>query len=303
MKYKKRVFIGSSKEGLALAQKAKAILSSEFDVVVWNEDVFKLGQNFLTDLHKATLLFDYALLIGTLDDKVSFRGTDILAARDNITFELGLFLGKLGANRCAYAIDKAIHIPTDLTGISHATFETHDATSFDDAINSVLKFFKQNSYAEVGYLPSVILAASYYGNFLAPLHSYFHEHGIVINGVKYKKCTIRILVPNEIHDDVNLQGKKWVDKFGAKSFTIEIKGRPRGYSILANEADGSIEIIDFPTTLAGINNAIGYLLPGDMFKNTDDYNLVLHRELESFFSALQILIKKGGMEDMVIFES
>ena len=75
---KKRLFIGSSSEELKLAEKAKAILSSDFDVTIWDEkvwdsSVFKINQNFLSDLLKATLQFDFGILLGTNDDKVEFR--------------------------------------------------------------------------------------------------------------------------------------------------------------------------------------------------------------------------------------
>ena len=80
---KKRLFIGSSSEELILAEKAKTILATDFDVTIWNEkvwdsSVFKINQNFLSDLLKATLQFDYGILLGTNDDKVEFRGQVML---------------------------------------------------------------------------------------------------------------------------------------------------------------------------------------------------------------------------------
>ena len=62
---KPKLFIGSSSEELPLAEKARDILQSEFDVTIWNERiwdtaVFKINQNFLSDLLKASAknLFD-----------------------------------------------------------------------------------------------------------------------------------------------------------------------------------------------------------------------------------------------------
>ncbi len=122
---KPKVFIGSSSEGLPLARQAKAVLSSDFNVRVWDEEedgepVFRLNQNFLSELLRASLQFDFGLLIGTADDKVSLRGVDVLEPRDNIVFEIGLFLGRLGIKKCAFLIDKEIKVLSDFAGISLA---------------------------------------------------------------------------------------------------------------------------------------------------------------------------------------
>ncbi|MEI9912250.1 MAG: TIR domain-containing protein [Bacteroidota bacterium] len=64
---KKKLFIGSSTEELKLAESAKSILDKDFDVSIWNESlwdssVFKINQNFLSDLLKASLQFDFGIL-------------------------------------------------------------------------------------------------------------------------------------------------------------------------------------------------------------------------------------------------
>src|SRR5258708_21849425 len=102
---KRKIFIGSSSEELPLAELAKAQLSHDFDVTIWNDNlwdtaVFRLNQNFLSDLLKASLQFDFGILLGTTDDKVEYRGKAALQPRDNVLFELGLFIGRLGISKC-----------------------------------------------------------------------------------------------------------------------------------------------------------------------------------------------------------
>ena len=75
---KKRIFIGSSSEELSLAESAKKILEPEFEVTIWNDTVwetavFKINNNFLHDLLKATLQYDFGILLGTPDDKIIAR--------------------------------------------------------------------------------------------------------------------------------------------------------------------------------------------------------------------------------------
>ncbi|AQY21025.1 nucleotide-binding protein [Riemerella anatipestifer] len=146
---KKRIFIGSSSEELDLASAAKSILEleKEFEVTIWNEDVwekavFRLNNSYLNDLIRATLQFDFGILIGTKDDKVVYRGNEELQPRDNILFELGLFIGRLGLNNCAFLIDKDIKLLSDIKGISLARFNRDDSSSFTKAITQVKDLFK-----------------------------------------------------------------------------------------------------------------------------------------------------------------
>ena len=68
----KRIFIGSSSEELRLAEQAKKILekNTNYQVTIWNENmwdkaVFRLNNSYLNDLIRATLHFDFGILIGT----------------------------------------------------------------------------------------------------------------------------------------------------------------------------------------------------------------------------------------------
>ena len=155
---KKRLFIGSSSEELSLAEKAKTILSTDFDVTIWNEkvwdsSVFKINQNFLSDLLKATLQFDYGILLGTNDDKVEFRGQVMLQPRDNVLFELGLFTGRLGTSKCAFIIDKDIKLLSDFGGLSLAVFENGNELSFENAVNQVKELSNQVQMTKLIFPP------------------------------------------------------------------------------------------------------------------------------------------------------
>ena len=118
------LFIGSSKENLLFARAARALLSDEADVQVWNEGVFKLSQASLESLLKAVEASSHAVLILMPEDLTTSQEHQIPSPRDNVLFELGLFMGRLGRDRTFALVPNAtdLKIPSDLAGITLATF-------------------------------------------------------------------------------------------------------------------------------------------------------------------------------------
>src|SRR6267154_2524292 len=93
------LFIGSSSEGVAIARELQAEVDQQCEPTVWSQDVFLAGGTTLSDLLTAAHNADFAALVLTPDDSVVSRGKESPAARDNVIFELGLFLGALGPRR------------------------------------------------------------------------------------------------------------------------------------------------------------------------------------------------------------
>jgi hypothetical protein len=122
---KPSLFIGSSSEGLSIAQAVRAGLEADAEVTIWNEGVFPLGQTFIEALFNALPRFDFAVLVLTADDLVFSRRAEALGPRDNVLFELGLFMGRLGRTR-TFVLHQAsadLKIPSDLSGLVTATYE------------------------------------------------------------------------------------------------------------------------------------------------------------------------------------
>lgn len=118
------VFVGSSSEGLEFARAVRAALEREAEVTVWEEGVFELGQTFIEALTDALAQFDFAVLVLTPDDVVQSRLTEMSSPRDNVIFELGLFMGSLGRGRTFFLqqSDVGLRIPSDLSGIAFGTY-------------------------------------------------------------------------------------------------------------------------------------------------------------------------------------
>ena len=124
-----RVFIGSSSEGLAIANKLQELLASDFSVVVWNQGtVFGLGTSTLEALEAAVMEYHHAVFVFTPDDELHTRGEIKPVARDNVLLELGMFIGKLGRRR-AFAVHpgkRGLALPSDLSGITTAPYDPEE---------------------------------------------------------------------------------------------------------------------------------------------------------------------------------
>lgn len=302
---KKRIFIGSSSEAIDLAETAKSLLDSDFEVTIWNESiwdkaVFKLNQNFLNDLLKASLQYDFGLLLGTNDDKVEYRGAEVMQPRDNVLFELGLFMGRLGLSKCAFVVDKELKLLSDINGISLARFEKGDVKSFVDAIGSVKNLFMHQTESDVNFFPSSTLAAVYFENLINPTCRYLIENcGFESDGTKYTDCLIKIIIPRKLNNDVNIQFERLKQKFDTSSKSFNYAGRPRYISLETEIIDNRLVFIDFPTILSGINYSISNLMPTDFNSMSPDYETILNRELERFIFTVKQLALRSGFDDMI----
>lgn len=127
------IFIGSSKEQLPIAEAiAAAVPSPTADVVLWSVGVFRASSFPIDDLDAKLRTADFAVLVGGTDDQVTSRGVQSDAPRDNVVFELGLFMGALSRHRTFLVVPKGanVKIPTDLLGLNHILY---DAAATDPA--------------------------------------------------------------------------------------------------------------------------------------------------------------------------
>jgi hypothetical protein len=123
------LFIGSSAEGLAFARALQAELDTYCEPTLWSQGVFEAGGTTISDLLAASQSTDFAVLLLTPDDIVETRGKTAPVARDNVIFELGLFLGALGPRRVfiVHPRNVDIRLPSDLAGVTALTYRPHRA--------------------------------------------------------------------------------------------------------------------------------------------------------------------------------
>jgi len=132
------LFVGSSSEAYKIAQAIQFNLDPVCEVKLWPQGSFRLTQGALESLVTAVEESDFAVLVLTADDLNISRGVAKLAARDNLLFELGLFIGGLGRNRTFIVYDhtEPPELPSDLAGVTAAPFLPHHDGNFKAALGA-----------------------------------------------------------------------------------------------------------------------------------------------------------------------
>ena len=82
------------------------MLRTDLKVDVWDEKVFELGNSYLEDLLKAVDTYDFAVFVFAPDDTSIIRATRLASVRDNVLFELGLFMGRLRRHRAFWLVPR-----------------------------------------------------------------------------------------------------------------------------------------------------------------------------------------------------
>jgi CAP12/Pycsar effector protein, TIR domain len=123
-----RIFIGSSTEGLGVANAVHQNLDRFAEVTIWTQGLFQLSVPTITNLLRALNDFDFAIFIFYPDDITNLRGQNVTTVRDNVIFETGLFAGKLGIERVYFLRPRGqaeLHLPSDLLGLTAGEYDAN----------------------------------------------------------------------------------------------------------------------------------------------------------------------------------
>lgn len=116
-----RVFIISSTEALAVARAVQESFSRDpFNITIWADGVFKASQYPVESLVHQLDISDFAVAIAQADDLVMARDAVKAMPRDNVLFEIGMFIGRLGRHRSFLLepLKEGVQLPSDLSGIT-----------------------------------------------------------------------------------------------------------------------------------------------------------------------------------------
>jgi predicted nucleotide-binding protein len=93
--------------------------------LLWSDGVFGASSFAIESLETQIGIADFAVLVVGPDDQVTSRGVASDAPRDNVVFEVGLFMGALSRSRTFLLapMGRKVKIPTDLLGLTTLQFD------------------------------------------------------------------------------------------------------------------------------------------------------------------------------------
>jgi predicted nucleotide-binding protein len=142
-----RIFIISSAEALEIARTIQNAFEYDFTVVVWTDGVFRASWYPIESLERQLDQSDFAIAVAQPDDITLSRGGSSPTARDNVIFELGLFIGRIGRQR-SFLVEprgEEVKLPSDLSGITALPYRydpANLAASLGPACNRIRAIIK-----------------------------------------------------------------------------------------------------------------------------------------------------------------
>jgi CRP/FNR family cyclic AMP-dependent transcriptional regulator len=119
------IFICSSAESLPVAEQIQVGLNHHPSIVkIWTDQVFGPTRYTMEDLEREVANADFAIAVVMGDDVIRSRKQQSVAPRDNVVFELGLFMGQIGRQRTFMVVPRGIKLkmPSDLLGLNPLSF-------------------------------------------------------------------------------------------------------------------------------------------------------------------------------------
>src|SRR5215813_13684782 len=120
---KPKVFVGSSREALPVVRIVENALSETCDVFSWDTNSVNPGQYLFEGLLEISESVDFAILILSPDDKLNYRENEYNAPRDNVIFESGIFMSKVGRERVFLLSADNLKYPTDIAPIQRVPYQ------------------------------------------------------------------------------------------------------------------------------------------------------------------------------------
>lgn len=199
---KPKIFIGSSREGLDIANAIHANLTRDAECTVWANGVFQISGTTIHSLIQTLRTSDFGIFVFSPDDLSIMRGNENPVVRDNVIFELGLFVGRLSIERCFFITPDNVsdlRLPTDLMGVTPGQYEAgRQDKNWLAATNPVcmqirarlidLKSFQDATIVQVQPEAPIVASTqlSETNGADEPLSLEAHGKGFVINGNSFK---------------------------------------------------------------------------------------------------------------------
>lgn len=130
MKVLPKIFIASS--SVAKAKDAAESLSNQLNPIAsvdcwFDPSIFRNGEFTLGELLRVAKSYDMGIFIFNDDDSIEINGKKMVATRDNVILEYGMFVSSLAPKYCFIIIDSNItnfRLPTDILGLTYLEYDS-----------------------------------------------------------------------------------------------------------------------------------------------------------------------------------
>lgn len=312
------IFIVSSQEGLPVAKAVKAQFTDEAEVDIWTEDIFAAGRSFLRTLLDRASFYDFAIAVFSADDEARIRDRTVLVTRDNVIFEFGLFLGRLGPDRAFLLADRDVTLFSDWSGIKVPKYTL--GSDLAQAVEPACRLMRSGMgtarrESHYSMLPSTALAMGYFHNFLRPVYDAFasgekmtisarDSRGRLKKGSRQpildRYPTIHIRLPPDL-DSLNPVGlrqetERLTEVYVSspfRSFPFYLEGDT------TNLRD--VNLFDIPTTLRSSQLAIQAIFEPVFLAERDNRRRLEGREIRNFRETIEKLQREHGLTESFAF--
>ncbi|MDG1153612.1 MAG: nucleotide-binding protein [Alphaproteobacteria bacterium] len=115
----KKIFIVHGHDTALKSEVARFLEKGDLEPIILDEQKNN-GKTIIEKFEAHTNQCSYAIILLTKDDIGGENHTSLnKRARQNVIYEMGYFMGKLGRNKVAIIIDEGIEEPSDIKGISY----------------------------------------------------------------------------------------------------------------------------------------------------------------------------------------
>jgi hypothetical protein len=136
--------VGSSLEQVEIAEAIALYLDKIGEVFFW-QNISRAGTPFIYSVSEMSSICDFAVFIFNPDDKLNSRGGEFQSIRDNVLFEFGLFIGRIGYER-TFAITDQHTNPKIMSDYQGVTLIKYDGSASD------IKNSAHNVYLQLKYI-------------------------------------------------------------------------------------------------------------------------------------------------------
>lgn len=305
------LFLASSKESLPIAEAVKTWFEAKgIEVTIWSEDVFKVNRSYLDTLLNRSMFYDYLVAIFSADDEALIREEYQVVTRDNVIFEFGLFLGRLGINRTFMLLEDGVSLFSDWDGIKPAKFKRRDnmVSAVGGACQQIMQEMQvAQKVKHFSMLPSTSLAVGYYHNFLQRVYEAFerseeftiskrNEKGdyvdVEVYPIRDRYPVIEVRIPNNLAELEQDTIKRRTQAFNQVRVNAMTRAFP--FYIETNlDANGLPRLFDMPTTLLASYKTIQEIFTSDFLARENNLVHIMDKEIDNFERTLRLLMPAG----------